>query len=50
MLDIDVQGVQSIKATDIQANYVFVTPPSLEVLRSRLAGDIGSRGFGTRKF
>mmetsp|Transcript_8221 Transcript_8221/g.6850 ORF Transcript_8221/g.6850 Transcript_8221/m.6850 type:complete len:164 (+) Transcript_8221:2-493(+) len=39
ILDIDVQGVESIKAsTDLGFNpaYVFISPPSLEVLEKRL--------------
>jgi guanylate kinase len=35
-LDIDVQGVKSIKKTDLKSNYVFVKPPCLEVLEERL--------------
>jgi guanylate kinase len=36
ILDIDVQGVKSIKKTDLKSNYVFVKPPSLDVLEERL--------------
>lgn len=38
VLDIDVQGVDSVKKTsvDSMACYVFISPPSLEVLESRL--------------
>jgi len=36
ILDIDVQGVKSIKKTDLKSNYVFVKPPCLEVLEERL--------------
>lgn len=38
VLDIDIQGVMSIKKTDIKSNYVFIMPPSLEVLEQRLIG------------
>jgi len=38
VLDIDIQGVQSIKKTDIVANYVFIKAPSLEILEQRLLG------------
>lgn len=38
ILDIDVQGVKSIKQTDIQCNYIFVMPPTVEVLEQRLKG------------
>jgi len=37
VLDIDIQGVRSLKKTDINANYVFIKTPTLEVLRERLA-------------
>lgn len=43
MLDIDMQGVQAVKKTQLQPRYVFVRPPSLEVLEARL------RGRGTEK-
>lgn len=36
VLDIDVQGVKQIKKTDINAVYVFIKPPSLQVLEKRL--------------
>ncbi|KAJ1678033.1 guanylate kinase [Spiromyces aspiralis] len=36
ILDIDMQGVKSIKKTDLDASYVFVSPPSLAVLEERL--------------
>ena len=36
VLDIDVQGVRSIKRTDLNPNYLFVKPPSLEELEKRL--------------
>jgi len=38
LLDIDVQGVQNLKKTGFEANYVFIAPPSLATLRSRLEG------------
>jgi len=38
ILDIDVQGVKSIKQTGIQCNYIFVMPPTVEVLEQRLKG------------
>merc|ERR1712198_27530 len=43
ILDIDVQGVISIKKTDLKPNYVFVKPPSLDELEARLK----SRGTET---
>ena len=36
ILDIDVQGVKAVKETDLTPLFVFVKPPSLEVLESRL--------------
>ena len=38
ILDIDVQGVKSMKKTSFQSNYIFVSPPSLEILEQRLRG------------
>ena len=35
ILDIDVQGVKAVKATDLDPVYIFLTPPSLEVLEKR---------------
>ena len=36
MLDIEVQGVKSIKNTKLNPNYVFIVPPSMEELERRL--------------
>ncbi|XP_066122416.1 guanylate kinase isoform X3 [Saccopteryx bilineata] len=36
VLDVDLQGVHSIKKTDLRPIYIFVQPPSLEVLEQRL--------------
>lgn len=36
ILDIDLQGVRSVKKSDLRPNYVFVEPPSLEKLEERL--------------
>ncbi|XP_062519185.1 guanylate kinase-like isoform X2 [Corticium candelabrum] len=38
VLDIDMQGVRSVKQTDLNAVYVLVKPPSMEVLEERLRG------------
>ncbi|KAI7899920.1 guanylate kinase [Cokeromyces recurvatus] len=43
MLDIDMQGVQSVKKTSLNPKYIFVQPPSVQVLEERL------RGRGTEK-
>ncbi|CAJ0625783.1 23352_t:CDS:2 [Entrophospora sp. SA101] len=36
ILDIELQGVKSVKKTDLNARYLFIAPPSIEVLESRL--------------
>lgn len=36
VLDIDVQGVKLVKKTDLNPWYIFIKPPSLEVLKNRL--------------
>eukprot|EP00903_Cladosiphon_okamuranus_P020626 g18936.t1 len=36
LLDIDVQGVKSVKLSSLSPKFVFVAPPSLEVLEKRL--------------
>lgn len=38
VLDIDRNGVMSIKQTTLNPRYVFIKPPSLEVLAQRLRG------------
>jgi len=38
LLDIDVQGAVQVKASDADAVYLFVLPPSLEELEARLRG------------
>ncbi|CAM0141147.1 guanylate kinase [Umbelopsis sp. WA50703] len=38
ILDIDMQGVQSVKKTSLQPRYIFIQPPSLETLEQRLRG------------
>ena len=45
ILDIDVQGVKSMKKTDFNSNYVFISPPSMSVLEQRLR----SRGTETQE-
>ena len=34
MLDIDMQGVKSVKQTDLNARFIFVKPPSMKILVS----------------
>uniref|UniRef100_A0A8C6APY8 Guanylate kinase n=1 Tax=Monodon monoceros TaxID=40151 RepID=A0A8C6APY8_MONMO len=36
VLDVDLQGVRNIKKTDLRPVYIFVQPPSLDVLEQRL--------------
>jgi len=38
ILDIDMQGVKSVKKTDLKPRYIFVQPPSLKTLEDRLRG------------
>lgn len=38
LLDIDVQGADSVKKTDLGARFVFIAPPKLEDLEKRLRG------------
>ena len=38
ILDIDMQGVKSVKASRLNARYLFLSPPLIEELRSRLEG------------
>jgi len=38
VLDIDSQGVRSLKSSDLDPFYVFILPPSLEELERRLRG------------
>lgn len=39
VLDVDLQGVRNIKKTDLRPIYIFVQPPSLDVL-------VGAEGEG----
>lgn len=50
VLDIDVQGVCAVKKTDLQARFVFVAPPSMEVLEKRLVerGTESAEAVGVR--
>ncbi|KAI5956480.1 GUK1 [Candida jiufengensis] len=45
LLDIDMQGVKSVKNTDLNAKYLFISPPSIKELRERLEG----RGTETKE-
>jgi len=38
ILDIDVQGAESVKTSNLDARFLFVSPPSLEALEARLRG------------
>lgn len=36
ILDIDVQGARSVRASSLEAIFIFVSPPSMEELEKRL--------------
>ncbi|XP_023237883.1 guanylate kinase-like isoform X2 [Centruroides sculpturatus] len=38
ILDIEIDGVRNIKKTDLKPYYIFIKPPSLEILEGRLRG------------
>ncbi|KAL4063181.1 P-loop containing nucleoside triphosphate hydrolase protein [Scleroderma citrinum] len=38
ILDIESQGVRQVKQTDLNPVYVFISPPSMTILRERLRG------------
>ncbi|KAI9903187.1 hypothetical protein N3K66_002539 [Trichothecium roseum] len=38
LLDIEMEGVKQIKNSSIAARYIFIAPPSIEALESRLRG------------
>ena len=38
ILDIDIQGVQNVKKSSLDCEYIFIAPPSVEELESRLRG------------
>jgi guanylate kinase len=38
LIEIDVQGALQLKALEVEGLYVFISPPSAEVLRARLEG------------
>ncbi|KAF2161631.1 hypothetical protein M409DRAFT_69703 [Zasmidium cellare ATCC 36951] len=38
ILDIEMEGVKQVKKTDLNARFVFLQPPSVEVLEKRLRG------------
>lgn len=38
ILDIDIQGVQKVKKSPLECKYLFIAPPSLEMLHARLRG------------
>jgi len=46
VLDIDVQGAEIVKRSNLDAVYVFVAPPSMEELERRLRG----RGLHSFRF
>lgn len=38
VLDIDIQGVQSVKKSMIECKYIFIAPPTMDDLENRLRG------------
>ncbi|XDT42074.1 Guanylate kinase-like domain profile [Nakaseomyces glabratus] len=38
ILDIDMQGVKTVKTKDLNARFLFVAPPSMDDLKARLQG------------
>ncbi|KAL8907899.1 MAG: hypothetical protein Q9207_001136 [Kuettlingeria erythrocarpa] len=38
VLDIEMEGVKQVKKTDLNARFLFLSPPSIEVLEQRLRG------------
>jgi guanylate kinase len=38
VLDIDIQGVKNVKMSNLDPLYIFIAPPSMEVLEARLRG------------
>ncbi|CAF1437372.1 unnamed protein product, partial [Rotaria sordida] len=38
LLDVDKQGVKNIRETDLNALFIYISPPSYEVLEQRLRG------------
>lgn len=38
ILDIEAQGVRQIKQTDLNPVYLFISPPTMKILRDRLRG------------
>jgi guanylate kinase len=38
ILDIDIQGVQKVKVSSMKCKYIFIAPPSMDELESRLRG------------
>ncbi|OMJ30268.1 Guanylate kinase [Smittium culicis] len=38
ILDIEIEGVKQVKKSNLNARFVFVSPPSIEILKLRLVG------------
>lgn len=38
VLDIEMEGVKQVKRSDLNARFLFLSPPSLQVLEQRLRG------------
>ncbi|KAL8958259.1 MAG: hypothetical protein Q9193_004650, partial [Seirophora villosa] len=49
VLDIEMEGVKQVKKTDLNARFLFLSPPSIEVLEQRLRGRGTEDEFSLRK-
>ncbi|KAL8656214.1 MAG: hypothetical protein Q9210_000409 [Variospora velana] len=49
VLDIEMEGVKQVKKTDLNARFLFLSPPSIEVLEQRLRGRGTEDEVGLRK-
>lgn len=38
VLDLDIRGIEKLRSTNLNPIYIFIKPPSLEVLRNRIQG------------
>lgn len=50
VLDVDLQGVRSIKKTDLRPIYIFVQPPSLDVLVGTWRGKPAGQALGPAEY
>lgn len=38
LIEVEIEGIKAISKSDLNCNYIYILPPSMEVLRSRLVG------------